>query len=1284
MLFRTLAGAAAMAAGLALASTTLARPAPGSPLLPPANSPRRSDPAFNALVGATVHVAPGKVIEKASVVMRDGLIVSVGATPPPAGATTHDATGLHIYAGFVEPYLEVDAPMPDRDQSGGHWSSKVNPDRSPLRGKGVDAASAEALRKMGYGAAAISPKGGIFRGSAALVSLAKADEDASQARPPVYSARVYDVAAFDTGRGGPGGGGADREDVSRWDSYPGSEMGVIALMRQTLSDAAWQQAEREARPGLPPSALDALAMNKAHPVPMAFVAGDELQELRARKVAGEFDRRAIVIGSGSEYQRLDAIVKAEGAGSAGLIVPLNYPKKPSVTSVADAEALGLNELAAWEQAPTNPRRLVAAGLKPALTTSKVKDRSSFWGNLRSAIRHGLKEDDALAMLTTTPAAILGATDQLGSVEAGKRANLVVADGPIFAKKTKVRDVWIDGKRHEMNAAPTNLKGEWEVTISPPPDKPGQLRFSINKDNAITVKKLAEGDEKKDATAKTKASRVEGKSIAFTFDHEPFGSAGIFMFSGTIEGETMTGDALRQDGRRFAWAAKRVAAEPVEPKKEEKKDEKKADAAAPDAKKDGAPDGKADAAAPDKKDEAKPEKRDADKKEAADPVVGSWSIRATGQGLPPEGVPGTLSVKRGGDGALSASVSSEHDSGDATSVSFDAGSGLLKVSVVVGGVPVEMNLSVKGEELSGSGSMQGAPLTFSGSRSGGPGKDDDEDDEPVKDVPEKLTGLPFGAYALEAPPEQGKVAFVNATVWTSGPAGVIKDGAVVIADGKIQYVGAAAGMPKLAADFVTVDCKGKHLTPAIIDCHSHTGISGGVNESGQTVTAEVRIGDVTNPNALNWYRQLAGGVGTVSSLHGSANPIGGQNQVNKIRWGVSGPDDMHFEGAIPGIKFALGENVKQSNWGDRNTVRYPQTRMGVETLIRDRFFAARDYAASFKRYDEQANRIKMLRIAPDEQARQLAALDRPRRDLELEALAEILDGKRIVHCHSYRQDEILMLARVAREFGFKIGTYQHILEGYKAAESVRESGGGSAFADWWAYKVEVQDAIPQAGAIMHEQGVVVSFNSDSDEMARRLSVEASKGHKYSRLADGSFTLSPEEALKFVTINPAKQLRIDARVGSIEVGKDADLALWTTDPLSSMTRCERTFVDGREYFSLEKDAALRKRDSAERNRLLQKVLAGSDKKKDAAKPDGEKGPPAGGPGGRPGRRPPQGGGEQLDDSLDASVAVAANTLVERTRLQAVAARRAAYLNLVRKGVDPADARMGDCGCDEIMWR
>ncbi|MCK6458396.1 MAG: amidohydrolase, partial [Planctomycetes bacterium] len=437
-----------------------------------------------------------------------------------------------------------------------------------------------------------------------------------------------------------------------------------------------------------------------------------------------------------------------------------------------------------------------------------------------------------------------------------------------------------------------------------------------------------------------------------------------------------------------------------------------------------------------------------------------------------------------------------------------------------------------------------------------------------DAPESY-GTPFGPYALDALPEEpARLIVRGATLWTCGPQGIVENGELEVRAGKIVYAGPARGGAEGAT---VVDATGRHVTPGIVDCHSHTRISKGLNESGQAVTAEVRIGDVTDPDSINWYRQLAGGVTSVNSLHGSANPIGGQNQVNKIRWGVPHPDDMHFEGAPPGIKFALGENVKQSNWGDDHTTRYPQTRMGVETLIRDRFLAAREYAKGHER-----------------------------RDLELEALAEILAGTRLLHCHSYRQDEILMLCRLAEEFGFTIGTFQHVLEGYKVADAIRDrSLGGSAFSDWWAYKVEVQDAIPWNGALMHEVGVCVSFNSDSDEMARRMNLEAAKAVKYGGLP-------PAEALRFVTLNPAKQLKIDARVGSLEEGKDADFAIWSGPPMSVYTRCVATWIDGREYFSLEKDKAHRERIAAERHRIVQKILGRSKEQEEEGR--GEEKPPA----------------------------------------------------------------------------
>jgi imidazolonepropionase-like amidohydrolase len=410
---------------------------------------------------------------------------------------------------------------------------------------------------------------------------------------------------------------------------------------------------------------------------------------------------------------------------------------------------------------------------------------------------------------------------------------------------------------------------------------------------------------------------------------------------------------------------------------------------------------------------------------------------------------------------------------------------------------------------------------------------------------------------------------GATIWTCGPAGRLENADLLVSGGKINSIGSNLPTPSNQEGApVIIEGQALHVTPGLIDCHSHSAILGAVNESTLPSTAMVRIHDVVNSETDNLYEQLAGGVTMANLLHGSANPIGGQNCVIKLRDGAA-PEDLVFEAAPPGIKFALGENVKQSNWGEKFVTRFPQTRMGVRTFIANRFTAAQQYLADWDAY----RKLKAAGGTPTPLP--------PRRDLELETLGEILQGKRWIHCHSYRQDEILMLIRLMDRFGVKIGTFQHVLEGYKVADEIaRHGAGASTFSDWWAYKFEVYDAIPYNGSLMRQRGVVVSFNSDSSELARHLYSEAAKAVKYGG--------TPEiEALKFVTINPARQLHIDSHVGSLEPGKDADFVIWSKSPLDSGIVCLQTWIDGKKYFDHARNADRVAKLQKERAALLVKA-------------------------------------------------------------------------------------------------
>lgn len=530
------------------------------------------------------------------------------------------------------------------------------------------------------------------------------------------------------------------------------------------------------------------------------------------------------------------------------------------------------------------------------------------------------------------------------------------------------------------------------------------------------------------------------------------------------------------------------------------------------------------------------------------LAGSWTLAwADGKG------PTTWTVKAGdkpeitaGSTTFKASLDGERLVALPPNALFGAGEGGARIAA-----------TVRGDSIEGYRDLaDGRRVRFTGTRSAKAAAEAAKPAKPADPIP-AFSGYPAGEYARSAAPARETVLLTNATVWTNTGDGVLENADVLVRDGRIAAVGTDLSAPSGAT---TVDATGRHITPGIIDAHSHAAIARNVNEPSHAVTTEVRVADVIDPTDIDIYRQLAGGVTAANLLHGSANPMGGQNAVIKFRWGADA-DGLLLQGAKPGVKFALGENVKQSGWGDGFNTRYPQTRMGVEQIMRDHFNTALAYEADIAKKDGVPRR----------------------RDLRLEALAEIVSGGRQIHIHSYRQDEILMFVHLAKEHEIPGVTFQHILEGYKVADAMAGIGAGaSTFSDWWAYKMEVYDGIPHNAALMTRAGVLSSFNSDSAEMARRLNMEAAKAVKYGGLSE-------EEALKLVTLNPAKQLAIADRVGALAPGMDADLVLWSDHPLSNYARAETTFVDGRRYFDRTQDAVVQQQIATERERLLRKAGA-----------------------------------------------------------------------------------------------
>ncbi len=396
---------------------------------------------------------------------------------------------------------------------------------------------------------------------------------------------------------------------------------------------------------------------------------------------------------------------------------------------------------------------------------------------------------------------------------------------------------------------------------------------------------------------------------------------------------------------------------------------------------------------------------------------------------------------------------------------------------------------------------------------------------------------------------------NAKIWTCSEKGFLEGYDILIKKGKFYKIGKNIKAPRNSA---VIDVNGTHITPGIIDPHSHIAIRGSNNETGDLITSEVRVEDVLDPYDISIYRLLAGGVTISSILHGSANPIGGQNVTIKHKWGIKDPRELIFKKAIPTLKFALGENPTQIGYGTQNP-RFPQTRMGVEQIIKDKFREAIDYEFEKKKAKYPV-----------------------RKNLEIEPILEVLENKRMSYVHAYRADEMLMFLNLAKEFGIKKVSFQHALEAYKIADKLKELDAyATVFADLWAYKFEAYDGIPYNAAMLDKAGITVSLHSDFSEIARRLNTEAAKTMKYGGLSE-------ESALKLITINPAIQLGIDKWVGSIEEGKDADFVIWDGHPLSVYTKVLETWIEGVKYFDRDEDLIIRERDKKERTRLIQKYL------------------------------------------------------------------------------------------------
>ena len=951
-------------------------------------SDKRAD--VYGLKNARVVVDYQTTLENTDILISGGRITAIGTNLTfPKGTIVYDLTGKTVYPSFVDvyagnygikaetssksinPYAAFMTPSPagrlgareatpepriaDYWNDGIHASYDISSEFIP------DEKAADEYRKIGFGAVVTFKADGIARGTSALVSTG--DGKANNVILKNKASANYSLSRGHSS-----------------DLYPVAQFGVIALLRQLNYDAQWY---KQVPPGyFEDDGLEAYNANLN--LPQVFEVSNKLEVLRADKIGKEFGINYIIKGGGDEYQTINDIKKTGDK----LIIPVDFPETPDVKDPYDAASVTYTILKNYEMAPANLSMVSAAGLTFAITSSDLKQRSSFLTNLRKAIKYGLPESEALKALTYTPASLVGASDLVGAIKKNMIANLLITSGNIFKDDCVVYENWVQGTPYRLvDLRIRDLRGTYSLIV-----------------DTAKYKMVLSGSLDK-PSIKLTHDTTEVKGAVFTLEKDLAGinfdrSRQKYRLSGYVADKNIEGKGQLENGQWINWKA-------------------------------------------------------------------TFTNDST-----------------------------------------------------------EKNLTQKKREM------------------------------PIPKLGEVM--YPFTAYGRPELPKQEDVLFKNATVWTSEKEGNLVNTDVLVQKGRITKIGKNLTAPE-GVDII--DASGKHLTPGIIDQHSHIAMDGS-NEMGQAITSEVRVGDIIDPEDESIYRQLAGGVTMSQILHGSANPIGGQSILIKERWGHNA-EELKVENQVGFLKHALGENVK------RTSNRYPNTRMGVEQIIRDAYQRAVDYNNEWKRWNALKPADKIGKIPP-------------RKNLELDAIVDVLEKKSFIECHSYVQSEGIMIMNLAKDFGVRVNTLIHCNEGYKFADKIAANGTtASIFSDWWDYKYEVYEGIAYNAAMLLKQGVLVCINSDDAEMGRRLNQEAAKIMKYG-------DISETEALKLITINPAINLHLGDRTGSIKVGKDADLVLWSGNPLSVYSRVLRTMIDGTFYFDEAQDAKMKEQIDNERNRIIANIL------------------------------------------------------------------------------------------------